>query len=65
MFIQNTAEAISMADKVIVLTKRPAQIKCIYNIDFENRQSPMEIRKTQKFFDYYDLIWKDIDRNVE
>lgn len=65
MFFMYIAEAISMADKVIVLTKRPAQIKRIYDIDFENRQSPMEIRKTQKFFDYYDLIWKDIDKNVE
>lgn len=65
MVTHDLAEAISMADKVIVLTKRPAQIKRIYDIDFENRQSPMEIRKTQKFFYYYDLIWKDIDKNVE
>lgn len=65
MVTHDLAEAISMADKVIVLTKRPAKIKKIYNIKFENRESPMEIRKTQKFFDYYDLIWKDIDKNVE
>lgn len=54
-----------MADKVIVLTKRPAKIKRIYDINFKNRKSPMEIRKTQDFFNYYDLIWKDIDKNVE
>ena len=53
-----------MADRVIVLTKRPAHIKNIYNIEFEERLSPLEIRKTNKFCEYYDLIWKDIDKNV-
>lgn len=64
MVTHDLAEAISMADRVIVLTKRPAHIKNIYNIEFEERLSPLEIRKTNKFFDYYDLIWKDIDKNV-
>lgn len=65
MVTHDLAEAISMADKVIVLTKRPAKIKKIYDIVFNKRKSPMEIRKTKEFFDYYDLIWKDIDKNVE
>lgn len=64
MVTHDLAEAISMADRVIVLTKRPAHIKNIYNIEFEERLSPLEIRKTNKFFEYYDLIWKDIDKNV-
>ena len=64
MVTHDLAEAISMADRVIVLTKRPAHIKNIYNIEFEERLSPLEIRKTNKFFEYYDLIWKEIDKNV-
>ena len=64
MVTHDLAEAISMADKVIVLTKRPSQIKNIYEIRFDDRKAPSEIRKTKKFFDYYDLIWKDIDKNV-
>ena len=64
MVTHDLAEAISMADRVIVLTKRPAHIKNIYNIEFEERLSPLEIRKTNKFFEYYDLIWKDIDFHV-
>ncbi len=64
MVTHDLAEAISMADKIIVLSKRPSNIKNIYNIDFNNREYPSKIRKTQKFFDYYDLIWKDIDKNV-
>ena len=64
MVTHDLAEAIRMADRVIVLTKRPAHIKNIYNIEFEERLSPLEIRKTNKFFEYYDLIWKDIDFHV-
>lgn len=64
MVTHDLAEAISMADRVIVLTKRPSKIKSIYNIEFKERKSPIEIRQTKEFLDYYDLIWKDIDKNV-
>jgi len=65
MVTHDLAEAISMADRVIVLSKRPSTIKNIYEINFNNRVLPSEIRKTKQFFDYYDLIWKDIDKNVQ
>lgn len=58
------AEAISMADRVIVLTKRPARVKNTYEIKFEKLRLPSDIRKTNEFLKYYDLIWKDIDKNV-
>lgn len=55
------AEAISMADRIIVLTKRPCTIKNIYDINLTNKSTPIENRKTKEFSYYYDLIWKDID----
>lgn len=58
------AEAISMADRVIVLTKRPSKIKNIYNITFANKSTPIENRKLKEFPYYYDKIWKDIDYYV-
>ena len=64
MVTHDLAEAISMADRVVVLTKRPSEIKNIYDINFEKRNSPTEIRQSKAFFEYYDLIWKDIDKNV-
>ena len=36
MVTHDIAEAVSMSDKVIVLTKRPAVIKKIYEINLEN-----------------------------
>ena len=53
-----------MADKVIVLSKRPCTIKKIYNIELENKSTPINNRKDKKFAYYYDKIWKDIDYHV-
>lgn len=55
------AEAITLCNKVIVLTKRPATIKNIYNIEFAENSNPSERRHSEKFNSYYNLIWKDID----
>ena len=58
------AEAISICSKVIVLSKRPATIKSIYNIKLDNPSTPINNRKDKKFSYYYDKIWKDIDFHV-
>lgn len=63
-FISYIMEAISMADKVIVLSKRPSKIKNIYDITLTNKSTPINNRKTKEFSYYYDLIWKDIDFHV-
>lgn len=56
------SEAISMADKVIVLSKRPTTIKSIYNINLtiSGERTPYESRKALEFKDYYDRIWKEL-----
>ena len=48
------AEAISLSDRVIVLTKRPATIKSIYNIELDNKSIPSLNRKYKNFYYYYD-----------
>ena len=64
MITHDVAEAISMADRVIVLTDRPASVKCEYVIEMENKSTPMNNRNNIRFKDYYDKIWKDIDIHV-
>ena len=58
------AEAISMADRIIVLTKRPALIKKIIDVNLTDKSTPIHNRKTKEFSYYYDLIWKEIDHHV-
>lgn len=54
-------EAISMCNKIIVLSNRPAHIKRIYDIELEDKSSPIENRKCRNFSYYYELLWKEID----
>ncbi len=64
MVTHDLSEAISMSDKVIVLSKRPATIKNIYPIIMTNQSTPIENRKCKEFASYYDKIWKDLDFHV-
>ena len=64
MITHDIAEAISLADRIIVLSKRPGKVKSIYNINLTNRSNPINNRKTKEFSYYYDTIWKDLDINV-
>lgn len=63
MVTHDISEAISMADKVIVLSKSPSIVKNIYNIDINNELIPTQRRKDIKFNDYYDLIWNELEDN--
>lgn len=64
MVTHDLAEAISMADRVIVLSSRPSYIKKIFNINLSDRGSPIQNRKSIDFSKYYEMIWKEIDYHV-
>ena len=64
MITHDLAEAISIADRVIVLSMRPAKIKSVYEINLTNKSTPINNRKAKEFGYYYDLLWKDLDKNV-
>lgn len=64
MITHDIAEAISLGDRVIVLSKRPTVIKNIYEIKLTNKNTPIENRKAKEFSYYYDLLWKDLNKNV-
>lgn len=64
MITHDIAEAISMADRVIVLTERPSKVKCEYIIEMENKSTPINNRNQKEFRIYYDKIWRDIDIHV-
>jgi len=61
MVTHDISEAISMADKVIVLSKRPATVKGIYKIELDNKSIPTQNRKSSNFFKYYDATWGDLN----
>lgn len=61
MVTHDIGEAISMADKVVVLSNGPAVIKNIYDIKLEQKSIPTINRKDSMFNYYYDLIWNDLN----
>ncbi len=61
MVTHNISEAISVSDRVLVLSKRPSRVKSIYEIQLSNKTTPINNRKAPEFQYYYDKLWKDID----
>lgn len=61
MVTHDISEAISMSDRVIVLSKRPANVKNIHKIKFnmENR-TPINCREKTEFTGYFNTLWKEL-----
>ena len=58
------AEAISLADRVIVLTARPATILQTVPITFQEPDlTPLKRRNAPEFKSYFNLIWKELNPN--
>lgn len=56
------SEAISLADRVIILTKRPATILQTLPLIFSLEQdTPLNRRNAPEFKDYFNLIWKELN----
>ena len=59
------SEAISMADRIIVLTRRPATVARIITIDLELAdRTPLASRNAPKFKSYFNLIWKELNQHA-
>jgi NitT/TauT family transport system ATP-binding protein len=54
------SEAISLADRIIILSKRPAKVVKQYEIKFDNL-TPLEKRTNPLFLSYFNQIWNDIE----
>jgi NitT/TauT family transport system ATP-binding protein len=61
-------EAISMADRVIVLSRRPGQVKSDHPIRFASpgsRPAPFAARNTPEFNVYFNTLWQELEVHVE
>lgn len=59
------SEAISLSDRVIVLSGRPARLKKIHNIELSVAdRTPMKAREAPEFRAYFNTIWKELDIHV-
>ncbi len=55
------SESISMSDRVVVLSRRPAQIRAIHEMNEMAELTPMQRRSCDSFRKAFDRIWKELD----
>lgn len=53
-------EAISMSDKIIVLSARPGKVKTIHTLNFDKNLTPFERRNSKEVKKLFDTIWSEI-----
>ncbi len=59
LITHDLSEAITLADRVIVLSKRPACVKCEMSILYEiSRENPLAIRATSAYQEYFNQLWE-------
>ncbi len=54
------SEAISMSDKIIVLTERPAKVKTIFTPNIKGN-APLQRRESPDFSLWFEKIWKELN----
>lgn len=61
LITHDLSEAISLADRVIVLSKRPATVKCEIPIQLTlTDDSPLAARNAPEFKNYFNQLWEEI-----
>lgn len=62
------SEAVSIADRVIVMSRRPGRIKSEHRISYPSagpvRPTPFEARKCPEFNGYFQTIWDELDAHI-
>ena len=57
------SEAISLSDRVFVLSARPAVVKSVHDLAALQGLSPLQSRDTEAFHTYFQAIWKELDHH--
>lgn len=59
------SEAISMSDRIVILSKRPATVKKIQTINLKEAGLPLKRREHKDFAKYFDMIWGELQDETE
>ena len=64
MVTHDIPESISMGDRVLILTGRPARVKELLPIDLGPERTPLSCRDDPRFSRYFNHIWKELKSNA-
>lgn len=57
------SEAVSLADRILVLRPRPGQVKRIFTTSFPKNMTALQRRSTNEFKDYFNMLWKEMNED--
>ncbi len=55
------SEAVSMSDRVLVFTARPARLLSEHRMDFDPLEPPLKRRNDPRFPGHFNAIWRELD----
>ena len=61
LITHDISEAISVADKIFVLSKRPAKIIAEHTLQFPENE-PLKRRENQEFSRWFEILWKELNQ---
>ena len=65
LITHDISEAISMADRIIILSSRPATVKkeITLQLSCPGKRTPFLTRSSPEFKDYFNLVWKELNNH--
>lgn len=55
-------EAVTMADRVMILSRRPGRVKRIVDIELRrDERDPVTLRSNAKYQEYFQVLWSELD----
>jgi NitT/TauT family transport system ATP-binding protein len=59
------AEAISLSDRVVIMTRRPGRIFREHKVDFGPERNVVDLRQTPEFLGLYGDLWHDLSQQLK
>ena len=60
LITHDISEAISVADRIVVLSKRPATVTAIHELAFPENE-PLKRRENKEFSKWFEILWKELN----
>lgn len=61
LITHDISEAISLADRVLVLSQRPAHVAYSHELDFGEVKNPLKRREQPQFSEWFEVLWRELN----